>query len=384
MILRRLSAVLCALWGAGLGTAVSAALGASEPDHAAFRPVTIHSGIVIINGRYIPRPYTVSRKADGTYVNDLLVYELPKSRSTGSDEATNDAAESRPHFPGPDRTAGFRRANTAGPGSLGYPRPRRAFWGPPPQPVTSRLAQQLAAYAVVIRWADGTTRCIWQPRGFDLIELLLSKQDRSEKLDALASLVDDADDPHWAELVGSFVASEEIIEQIGPIIEERRRAQEENEQSIRGWVLGSSLSSNAVLYAINVGGMFLVVVSFGTVLSYRPRRGMRWSQLDRTGRGCSTVFRHVGLILVLSGFDLVCTLLAQQAGSFWELNPLGTHLGANAASLMGFKFTAVAGSCTILVLLRRYYGAQVASWWMCLLCTILMLRWTTYNAMFLV
>lgn len=382
MILRRLFTVLCALWGAGLGTAGSAAWGASGPDFAAFPTVTIHSGIVIIDGRYVPRPYTVSHKADGTYVNGLLVYELPNRRSTGSDEATNDAAQSRPRFPGPDRTGGFRRENFAGPGSLGYPGPRRPFWGPP-QSVTSRLAQQLAAYAVVIRWADGTTRCIWQPQGFNLIEVLLSKQGRSEKLDALTALVDDADDPHWAELVGSFVASEEMIEQIGPVIEELRRDREENEQSVGGGVLGSSLSSNAVLYAINVGGMFLVVVSFGTVLSYRPRRGVRWSQLDRTGRGCSTVFRHVGLILVLSGFDLVCTLLAQQAGSFWELNPLGTHLGANAAGLMGFKFTAVAGSCTILILLRRYYGAQVASWWMCLLCTILMLRWTTYNAMFL-
>jgi len=68
---------------------------------------------------------------------------------------------------------------------------------------------------------------------------------------------------------------------------------------------------------------------------------------------------------------------------FRELNPLEAHLGTSALALVGFKFSAIAGSCAILVFLRRFYGAQLASWWMCLLCTILILRWTTYNSLFL-
>jgi len=37
----------------------------------------------------------------------------------------------------------------------------------------------------------------------------------------------------------------------------------------------------------------------------------------------------------------------------------------------------------MLVVLRRYRLTQLASWWACVLYTVIMLRWATYNSLFL-
>ncbi len=52
------------------------------------------------------------------------------------------------------------------------------------------------------------------------------------------------------------------------------------------------------------------------------------------------------------------------------------------ALLAVFKLTSLLLACWILLRLRRYHGAQVASWWMCLVCTVLTFRWVTFNSLF--
>ncbi len=380
MILRTACRMSYSLGGVAiLCAAAAAAQGAGEPRWPSPQARTVHSGLVIINGRYIPRPYTVSWNDDGIYINGHLFYESPPATARSSTEGFHWAevpAGGVRSSANPERTGGVYFAHPGG-GPERFNRRGGATRA-------TRLAQHLSANALLVRWPDGVTRRVWQPEALDVVDVLLREQTPAEKAEALFELVPGADDPHWTELTRTFTVTDAILQQVLPEVENRRRIRQENERVHRRVIRGSFLSSGTVLYAINVGGMLLVVVSFGTVLSYRPRRRVRWSQVDRTGRGCRSVLRHVSLILVLSGFDLACTLLAQQSGAFRELNPVGIHLlGANALSLAGFKFTAVAGSCTILVLLRRFYGAQLASWWMCLLCTILILRWTTYNALFL-
>jgi hypothetical protein len=129
--------------------------------------------------------------------------------------------------------------------------------------------------------------------------------------------------------------------------------------------------------------MGLVVTACGTLLNYRPKSRSRWTEVDTTGEGVSIVVRTVALLVVLGIFDLGCTLVAQQAGGFTELNPLGSRLVTNPILLTAFKMTTLLGACAILVALRRYRGAQVAAWWMCLICTVLTFRWLTYNSMFM-
>ena len=95
------------------------------------------------------------------------------------------------------------------------------------------------------------------------------------------------------------------------------------------------------------------------------------------------VIRNVVLLVLLGLLDLVFTLAAQQGGGLLELNPLGSELVASPVFLTSLKITSLLVACLILVMLRKYRGAQVASWWLCLACTILTFRWLTYNSMFL-
>jgi hypothetical protein len=97
----------------------------------------------------------------------------------------------------------------------------------------------------------------------------------------------------------------------------------------------------------------------------------------------ANVVRNVILLGLLSGFDLSLTLAAQQAGTLLELNPLGSQLVANPLLLASFKITSLVAACAILVTLRRYRGAQVVSWWMCMVCTVLTYRWVTFNSLFI-
>ena len=48
----------------------------------------------------------------------------------------------------------------------------------------------------------------------------------------------------------------------------------------------------------------------------------------------------------------------------------------------GYDYVVVpSGSCG--GMLRKHYPARLASWWLCLLCTILTFRWLTFNALFI-
>ena len=87
--------------------------------------------------------------------------------------------------------------------------------------------------------------------------------------------------------------------------------------------------------------------------------------------------------MVLAGMDLLCTTNAALASSFWELNPLGNAALGTPLMLGGFKIAATSLSCAILFALRRYYGAQQAAWWLATFCTVLALRWVTFNSLFL-
>ena len=95
------------------------------------------------------------------------------------------------------------------------------------------------------------------------------------------------------------------------------------------------------------------------------------------------VIPNVVLLVLLGVLDLAFTLAAEQGGGFLELNPLGSRLAASPVVLAAFKIASLLGACFILVMLRKYRGAQVASWWLCLVCTILTFRWLTYNSIFL-
>ncbi len=128
--------------------------------------------------------------------------------------------------------------------------------------------------------------------------------------------------------------------------------------------------------------MVIVVFAFGHLLSNKPHVGTDGTDSD-SAAGKQVVFRSLVIVGLLSVVDLVWTVVAWQTGSMRELNPLGNRLIENPMQLAVFKLTVVSGSIGLLYWLHQRPIAQLASWWSCLLLTLVTARWLTFNAMFL-
>ena len=95
------------------------------------------------------------------------------------------------------------------------------------------------------------------------------------------------------------------------------------------------------------------------------------------------VGRSLAIVAALSLIDLVWTMAAAQNGTIRELNPLGSKMLDNPTQLFVFKFVATATAIALLYRLKKQPVAQMASWWSCLILTLLTARWLTFNSMFL-
>jgi hypothetical protein len=136
-----------------------------------------------------------------------------------------------------------------------------------------------------------------------------------------------------------------------------------------------------VAYPLSVTGMLLVVAALGHLLRAHPGTDGD-APVVRPEAIRATVI-SIALIAVFSLVDLVWTILAVQAGQMRELNPVGRLLIPDPRLLVAFKVSATLVGCGILYRLRRHSRARIAAWWLCLLCTVLLLRWVIFHSMFI-
>ena len=309
----------------------------------------IDEGFFVFNGRYVPPPYTVRQEGKEVFVNDHLA---PEAWS-----------------PGPFFGFGMR-----GPG-----RGRRGGGKQPSQ--FAQTERQFNEGALLFVFEDGPSGYIVPQNAVEVLTILLSDASNEDKTKSLS----DGRFPRfateeWEELVERFEGTPELAQRIRQIEDERAQILEEAMAARRRVEL---LDSASFKYGVTVVAMVLVVIAMGRLLNHRPKRDSRWTDIDQEGDGVAMLKWNVALLFLLNGFDLALTLLAQQAGGFLELNPLGDKLASNPAYLAAFKISVLLISCLILLSLRKYRGAQAASWWLCFVCAILTFRWLTYNSMFL-
>lgn len=81
--------------------------------------------------------------------------------------------------------------------------------------------------------------------------------------------------------------------------------------------------------------------------------------------------------------DLIWTVVASDSVSMRELNPLGRQLIDRPMHLVAFKLATTTTAIGLLYSLRRSPIAQAASWWSCLVLTLVTARWLTFNSMYL-
>ncbi len=328
---------------------------ADKPDRtdvSESQPITV--GYVIVKGEYFPPPYIVKKQGNRVFVNDHVL-------STAN-------ARRGPRGRG-KRGGGFR-------GPSRHPKNHG--------PSLAEAEESLQRDQLLIVLDDETANFLEPADSIDVLAILLSDAKNAGKVESLANApIDGISRKEWAKIVEVFKPPQELEDRVRPIVAQMKKQVEEDAAASKRLLSRAYLSSPSVRYVVTLVAMGLVVVAFGNLLSHHPKRGVRWRDVDSNGDDVGMVKRNATLLILLGIFDLACTTLAGQAGGFLELNPLGGQMMSDPITLAAFKITTLAGACGILLLLRKYRGAQVASWWMCLVVTVVALRWLTYNSMFL-
>lgn len=135
-------------------------------------------------------------------------------------------------------------------------------------------------------------------------------------------------------------------------------------------------------YPLTVFGMLICVFSMGHLLQSAPRIQTEAQRRETSDQWIRAATISVALFVVMAMLDLAWTLLASNAGKMQELNPMGSSLLGEPVRLILAKVGATIMSAGILIALRTNPRAQKAAWWVCLLCTLLTMRWLVLNSLF--
>jgi hypothetical protein len=239
-----------------------------------------------------------------------------------------------------------------------------------------RILGRLDDGAWLLGWEGGKYGMLNGSRISDILNALSSDADEDQKIDELEALgtpwIKRAD---WQQLVERCELPASILAQPG--------AAQAADPAIVARIQAPFLRFQTSVYLLTVFGIGATVFALGTLLSYRPVEKMSWSCVNVSKDATQLVLRSILLLIGLAVLDLVCTTISARTAGFWELNPLGAAALASPLMLGFFKIGATLTSGSILFALRRYHGAQVASWWLALFCTVLAIRWVTFNSMFL-
>lgn len=146
-------------------------------------------------------------------------------------------------------------------------------------------------------------------------------------------------------------------------------------------VITANLLVDAVGYPLHTFAMLMVVMAFGHLLSNKPCIELIGNDTQQHEHTRRVVTRSLILFGVLSAIDLFWTVASSQAGVLREMNPLGNALIRDPITLGVFKLAAVATTIALLVRLHASPVAQVASWWSCLVLTLLTARWLVFHSM---
>jgi len=124
------------------------------------------------------------------------------------------------------------------------------------------------------------------------------------------------------------------------------------------------------------------IVPIGSTRKGSPfARLWRWFRQARENphaRRSRRVILMIVLLWIVSGFDLVFTLLADKAGGFIEANPIAAPLMDNPAMLVTFKILVVVMASIIILKFRKRLFTEIGCWVLCPTYILLSARWWIY------
>lgn len=311
-------------------------------------------GVVILNGEYLKGPYSLLEDSEGRILingRPIDVHLAPEEEDYEPTNGFRRRMMGRPSF--------SRRSRDWDESSLGA---SNRYGG---QEEPFRAMQNTVNYGGVAVVSEATKELEVFPRNITLIlveQILGVSKDGADVLPkTLEGLLPQLQpDPDLLAYAKSFAAEAKVVE-------------EENMRSINRVRL-----LDGAAYPLSTLGMCLVVLATGQLLLNRPpQRG----EVSLPEVLSSNTTRFVMIIIAFSILDLVWTMLASHDGAMKELNPIGSQLTQNPILLVAYKVATTAMAATILICLRKVPNANLASWWMCLLLTLLTARWLVFNSL---
>jgi hypothetical protein len=224
------------------------------------------------------------------------------------------------------------------------------------------------------------TVCVPVQQALRILEVLLNDEKPDTKVQMLMQIGPSGPSfmtsDQWAFLVETFEGSNELSERVLAL--KQRRAQLSEGDADHTLFL-------SFLSGITMTGFILAVWAFGTLLSFRPPAIKSIQTIDSPKGPCRQVIGLVILIVVLNIYDLICTLFAHGVGCLWVLNPLASPMleAKNIPMIMTFKLSLTIGAAILFIIGRRLKIAQIGVWWVGILYTVLIIRWTALNSIFL-
>lgn len=317
----------------------------------------VNSGYVFINGHYLSVPYEVTESPDGTGVvinGETVPGELTVGRMQ--------------HGFGEGRGPAFRRLRGADGGNRFGPHRMAA----------RVIAARLADDSVIIAFDDEPLVVFESGLDYPFLKILLDPGRSPDDFQQLRDELSPSPTFRWESWLLEYDMPPELRLRAEAIV-----AQYDE-------VLAGNVSENAAVrryasvgYPLTVLGMVIAVLALGHLLMSSPGK---FPTVETSGPSAEIIRATIVslvLIAVLSSLDLIWTLLASQAGQMRELNPIGDRLISDPQALIGFKLAATVVGCGLLYAMRKHGRAQIASWWLCLVCTVLTFRWLMFNSMFM-
>lgn len=237
--------------------------------------------------------------------------------------------------------------------------------------------------------SDLGTAVIYDNRLPDYVDVVTSDASSADKIDALGALGPRRADPRlWQALLAQGPPSPALRERASIIrkqqdeAEARRLAKlNEQERAARAGEL-----YQWVLPMASIGGVLLALAVLLHTLRASwslPIEQRAWRHIDPTGQRTRAVIQLVAVLVLLNGLDLVFTLLAQQTGQFFELNPVGERFIDSPVALGYYKTTLVALGVGIILFLRQRRAAEITAWWLCAVYVLVLVRWVAVNTVML-
>jgi len=337
------------------------------------RPISlpaIGSGFLFVEGHYIAPPYEIELGPQSITIN---------GEEFGEDDFNLSHYERDRFDSGRRPESGMMRMRRGKRRFSPQRRYREEYRAAALDLLTSELSD-LRIGSVIVLYRDEQPMLLSPTgEGHQLLQILSSQSTGSASEQAVpVSFRADSERESWQRLIAEFEPNDEFLARAGSVVARQEQVIAKNTEDIEANLLRAKIGFPLTMFAIVV-----VVLAFGHLLSNAPLSGRFDADPESLAHGRRAIVHSLVFVGLLSAVDLIWTLIAYQAGSMRELNPLGRGLIESPSQLIAFKFTVTAAAIGLLYWLHQAPIAQRASWWCCLILTLLTARWLTFQSMFL-